>query len=480
MLFIELRFLFFFLAVFGVYWNLPWHRARKAWLLLASYGFYAAWDWRFLGLILTSTVIDWFAGKGVAASQDPGRRRAWLLLSLSANLGILGFFKYYNFFVDSAASLLAAIGLPAGEWTLSIILPVGISFYTLQTLSYTLDIYRGKLKPSDSPLDLALFVAFFPQLVAGPIVRAIQFLPQLESRRTFRDHVAARAALAVFLTGFVKKTCVSDSIAPYVDQVFSNPLAFDSASAWLAAALFHLQLYCDFSGYSDMAIGLAGLLGFQLPRNFDFPYFTRSVTQFWKHWHMTLGQWFANYLYFPLGGSRGSSLVTARNLSVVFLVSGLWHGASYTFLVWGLYHGAFLVLERVGFGAILKRAWTPLRHLYTLLVVNAGFVVFRADSLPQAGEMLGALVGFGAGDGIAHHVGILLRPDIVVVLCLAAISSVPVFPALGQALERSFAFLQRGAWVREFVAPLSLIALFVLVGMRLASSTHNPFIYFRF
>ncbi|MFG0318333.1 MAG: MBOAT family O-acyltransferase, partial [Planctomycetota bacterium JB042] len=374
----------------------------KLLLLVASYAFYAGWDWRFLSLIVASTVVDFAVGARLGRTEGTRARRALLALSLAVNLGLLGFFKYFNFFVDSGAAFLSWLGLEASPSTLSIVLPVGISFYTFQTLSYTIDVYRRNLEPVRSPLDFALFVAFVPQLVAGPIVRAAHFLPQLTSPRRFAD-VDVRACLTLFLFGFVKKACVADHFGMVVDRVFEDPAAFAAGAKWLALSLYTAQIYCDFSGYSDMAIATAGLLGYRLALNFDFPYLATSVTRFWRRWHISLSSWFRDYLYIPLGGNRVSTVRTGVNLVIVFFLCGLWHGASWTFVVWGLFHGGFLVVERFvarrreGGGTATggRGAWIGLP--YTLLVAMIAWVFFRSPDLPAAVAYLEGLLGRDGG-----------------------------------------------------------------------------------
>jgi len=385
MLFVELRFLPFFAVVLAVHWALRGHSARKLWLLAASYVFYGAWDARFLGLIVASTVLDGFVGARIHAAR--GRRhtqRLWLLLSLAGNLGVLGFYKYWDFFAESAAHFSAQLGLPIALPVLNLILPVGISFYTFQTLSYSLDIYRGELAPARSPLDLALFVAFFPQLVAGPIVLAREFLPQLYEDRRFARDVHVRRALVLFFFGFVKKSCVADQVAPLADAVFAAPGGVSTADAWVGLLAFVVQIYGDFSGYSDMAIACALLLGYRLPQNFAHPYLSRSVGEFWTRWHITLGRWFRDYLYIPLGGNRGSALRTRANLMLTMAVSGLWHGANWTMVVWGLFHGLFLVLERSPVLGWITRLPAALGAVYATGVWALSMAWFRATDAGAA------------------------------------------------------------------------------------------------
>ncbi|MEZ5978806.1 MAG: MBOAT family O-acyltransferase [Planctomycetota bacterium] len=393
MLFGELRFLLFFLGVLAVHWALPRNSWRKYWLLFTSYVFYGAWDWRFLALIGGSTLVDYFCGLALGRADGRGLRRLILLLSLVVNLGALAVFKYYDFFAESLNALLQRFGVDAGMHTLGLVLPVGISFYTFQTLSYTISVFRRESEVCRDLRDFALYVAFFPQLVAGPIVRSSDFLPQLESTRGVLDP-KYRPLLFLFLAGFVKKYCIADNLAPFVDPVFADPAQHGAATLWTSAAAYYTQIYCDFSGYSDMAIATAGMLGYRLPLNFAFPMLATSVTSAWRRWHISLSSWFRDYLYIPLGGNRRGALRTSVNLWIVFLLCGLWHGANWTFIVWGAIHGLFLVIERT----TPARRWfeaSPLGLIPTQLVFMLAFVVFRASDLPTAGAFLGGLFGSG-------------------------------------------------------------------------------------
>jgi alginate O-acetyltransferase complex protein AlgI len=349
MIFTEFRFFLFFGVVFAIYWALRHNSWRKVWILACSYLFYGAWDWRFLSLIIASTLVDFGVGLKLGnpenSPEHSQNRRGWLMLSLLANLGTLAFFKYANFFADSAVGFFGWVGLPVNSVTLNILLPVGISFYTFQTLSYSLDVYAGRLAPQRSLLDFATFVTFFPQLVAGPIVRASDFLPQLETARSF-SQVNIRACLILFMVGFFKKSCVSDNLAPIVDRYFAAPDTYNALSSWMGVLSYTLQIYCDFSGYTDMAIACAGLLGYELCVNFNFPYFASSITDFWRRWHISLSTWLKDYLYIPLGGSRGGKLFTYRNLMLTMLLGGLWHGAAWTFVIWGGLHGGALIVHK--------------------------------------------------------------------------------------------------------------------------------------
>lgn len=338
------EFVFFFLAAFYGYWLLSrWRAARLGWLLAGSCLFYMSWNAKFIALIAFSSVLDWVCGARIAASDSPRARKAWLSLSLAGNLGLLGFFKYFNFFAENVAAACSRLGLETlAEFTpWEIVLPAGISFYTFQTLSYTIDIYRGQLRPARSFLDFALFVSFFPQLVAGPIVRAADFLPQLDERPRFDD---ARVSGGVFLMlcGLAKKVLLADTIGlELVDPVFDAPLEHGAVGVLLGvwAALF--QFYLDFSAYSDIAIGAAACLGFTLPQNFDRPFLAQSISEFWRRWHISLSTWFRDYVFVPLGGRGGGQLAFFRKLMLTMFLTGLWHGAGWNYVLWGVMHGVF-------------------------------------------------------------------------------------------------------------------------------------------
>ena len=393
-----------------MYWNLRANPPRKLWLLACSYFFYGCWNWKFLFLIAFSTTVDFFVGRALERATDPRARRGWLLLSLCVNLGLLGAFKYYNFFIRSAQDFLSALGLHPHLGTLAFILPVGISFFTFQSLSYTIDVYRRHLRAVRHFTDLALAVSFFPQLVAGPITRAADFLPQLDNARRFEE-VDVRACLVLFLSGFIKKACISDAVAPVVDQFFAAPGNYGLLSAWLGVLLYAVQIYCDFSGYTDMALACAGLLGYRLAWNFDFPYLSPDISQFWRRWHMSLSSWLRDYLYIPLGGNRGGRWFIARNLLLTMLLGGLWHGAAWHFVFWGGLHGLALVVHREWSGHWRGRgdgettaqpgpptAWrTAAGTCLTFYWVCVCWVFFRAPDLPAAWAVLRPFVFWHAG-----------------------------------------------------------------------------------
>ncbi len=459
MIFTEPRFLAFFAVVWLLNWATPWHWARKVLLLVASYTFYAAWDWRFLSLMLASTVVDYVAARGMGTKVEGervGRRRAFMALSLVSNLGMLGVFKYFDFFSESTRYLLSEAGLTVSRLTLDVTLPVGISFYTFQTLSYSIDVYRGRLEPKRSFLDVAVFVAFFPQLVAGPIVRARDFFFQLEAPRHF-GKVQVRRALALFLVGFIKKACVADNVAKMVDAYYAAPNLYDAKSAWLATIGYSIQIYCDFSGYSDMAIATAALLGYNLCRNFAHPYLSTDIQDFWRRWHISLSSWLRDYLYISLGGNRGSTLFRYRNLMLTMLLGGLWHGASWNFVVWGGLHGFALIFHQVWakrFQVLPRRSW-PYRALSLLLTyywVCLAWIFFRAQDWSTAFVAARSWVTFHspgktsfnaswlvifAGLGLAHVAAYLLRDR----KWLDAVPDWVFAPAYGVAWAAALAFI---------------------------------------
>ncbi len=467
MLFTEFRFFAFFALTFLVHWMLRGNGPRKRWLLVCSYAFYSAWDWRFLSLILISTVVDFTAGMMLGRERAPGGRRTWLTASLITNLGLLGIFKYFNFFIESGAGLFDLLGLDFPARTMSIVLPVGISFYTFQTLSYTIDIYRGNLKPIRSFLDFALFVGFFPQLVAGPIVRAVEFLPQLETKRVLAS-VNFRACFTLFVIGFVKKACISDNLAPIVDRYFADPAAFDVGSAWVAGFYYFVQFYCDFSGYSDMAIASAGMLGYKLPLNFNFPFFARNIGEFWHRWHITLSFWLRDYLYIPTGGNKGSKLFHYRNLMISFVLCGLWHGAGWNYVLFGFIHG-IAVLVRVEWNRhlgemALSKVFGALGAVLTFCFISGSLIVFRPNGVEPTLTALRAYFLFSAeGDGVLAASFLWVFPSLVAVHWVAYKRWLsPYWRALPN-------------WLACF-----LLGAGFALALQFAAKDYQPFLYFQF
>lgn len=462
LVFTSLAFALFFPLVLAVHWGLQNAEWRKGWLLFVSYAFYAAWDWRFLSLILLSTAVDYVCGLRMAATEDTSSRRRWLILSLVVNLGLLAFFKYANWLVDSAVELAHFCGWPANERTFAIVLPVGISFYTFQTLSYTIDVHRGRLQPTSRPLDFALFVAFFPQLVAGPIVRAAEFLPQLAEPRRW-SRVDVRACLVLFLVGYVQKRCIADNVAYYVDQVFYEPALYSASAMSLAVLLFSIQIYGDFAGYSNMAIACGGLLGYRLPLNFDFPYLATNVADFWRRWHITLSSWLRDYLYVPLGGNRHGTAATIRNLAIVMLLGGLWHGAGTNFLLWGGLHGVALgtcLWWTRGNRSMPRLVGPPLTFVWVSLL----WIPFRAYTLPEAWLVAKSILS-GTSPGAETFAG-----------------SLWLLPMLLASFYVAWARLPVSKWVHGIPNWAFASAMGVGWGIAVAFSHRgvDPFVYFQF
>ena len=406
MLFNSIEFLLFLPTIFILYWfvfnkNLKYQNTL---ILVSSYVFYGWWDYRFLSLIFLSTIVDYVIGLSISNQSSKKKQKLLLWGSVLFNLSVLGFFKYYNFFVDSWVELFSSLGYEIKSiWTLNFILPVGISFYTFQTMSYTIDIYRKKLEPTKDFISFASFVSFFPQLVAGPIERASNLLPQILKKREFQyDQVIQ--GLKLILWGLFKKVVIADSLAPIVDDIFSNYQDFGGGTLWLGAIYFSFQIYCDFSGYSDIAIGTSKLLGFELMSNFKFPYFSRNIGEFWRKWHISLSTWFRDYLYIPLGGSQEGKWKSIRNIFIIFLVSGFWHGANWSFIFWGLFHSilflpTFMFNKNRNYTSSIIAANTLLPSLKefisvgtTFLLVTIGWVFFRSESIGDSFSYLTSMI----------------------------------------------------------------------------------------
>lgn len=394
MLFNSLDFFMFFAVVYAGYLVLP-HRSQNLLLLAASYFFYGCWDYRFLSLIALSTTVDYVVAQRIHKSNDPRNRKRLLLVSLATGLGILGFFKYFNFFVGSAESLLQSVGLDPTSWRLNIVLPVGISFYTFQSMSYTIDVYRRQLVPACNYFDYALYVSLFTQLVAGPIERATQLLPQVLNKRTV-TWPNLRVGAWLFVWGLFKKLVIADNLAVVVDQVFAGDVAWNAGTVLLGIYAFAWQIYCDFSAYSDMARGLGFFMGFDIMINFRNPYFALNPSDFWRRWHISLSTWLRDYLYIPLGGNRRGVRRTYLNLLLTMVLGGLWHGAAWTFVMWGIFHGGMLALHRWlagenNIGARGSRLGTGVRIIAMFHAVCLGWLLFRAESMTDVVAMLGAL-----------------------------------------------------------------------------------------
>lgn len=468
MIFTELKFFWFFAVAFCVYWRIATNTHRKRWLLLCSYYFYASWDYRFLSLLLISTLVDYASALNIRASESPRTRLAWVSISIATNLTILGFFKYFNFFIESAVLFSEALGFPFSASTLSILLPVGISFYTFQSMSYTIDVFRKQIEAVDIFLDFAVYVSFFPQLVAGPIVRSTIFLPQLQTARRWAM-VPVRDCLTLFLIGYFKKTCVSDNIAPVADYVFQDPTRCDWLSNWIGMLFYTVQVYCDFSGYTDMALASAGLLGYELQMNFNFPYFSTSITDFWRRWHMSFSTWLRDYVYIPLGGNRQGRPRAYRNLMITMLLGGLWHGAAWGFVLWGGIHGVALIVHhqwarRVPASFREARAWAFLSLVLTFLFVAFSRIIFRAEDMDRALAMFRAVCFFeSSGPRMVDARSLLILPPLLGLHYLSYRRAlVPFWERLP---DSAFAAIYGILW--------ALALLFTPMNVR-------PFIYFQF
>ena len=408
MIFNSIEFLLFLPLVFVLYWfffkeNL---RIQNILIIIASYTFYGWWDWRFLSLIAISSAVDFMIGRRMSLGDDKVQKKLLLIISIMVNLGILGFFKYYNFFVDSFIDSFRVFSIELHPRTLNIILPVGISFYTFQTLSYTIDIYREKIKPSTDPAAFFAFVSFFPQLVAGPIERAANLLPQFEKVRSF-DYELAKDGLKQILWGFFKKLMIADVCAGYVDHIFGHYEEVNASMLFLGAFYFAFQIYGDFSGYSDIAIGTAKLFGFKLMRNFATPYFSRDIAEFWRRWHISLSTWFKDYVFIPLGGSYGTKTQRIRNILVTFTVSGFWHGANWTFIGWGALNGLYYIplmllnrhkkerSEMVAEGKLIPSFVEMWQMLNTFMITLVAWVFFRSETIGDAIAYLSKMFSMG-------------------------------------------------------------------------------------
>jgi D-alanyl-lipoteichoic acid acyltransferase DltB (MBOAT superfamily) len=462
MLFHTPQFFAFFLIVLALLYGLP--RPARRWILLAaSYFFYMCWNAKFVLLILVLTAVDYTAAMWMRRLATGPKRKAALVVSLAANLGFLGFFKYYNFL---ATNLAWAMARPFDAFALHIVLPMGISFHTFQSMSYVIDVYRGEQEPISNVVDYALYIAFFPQLVAGPIVRARHFFADLYHWQAPDSHEILRGTLLVVF-GLLKKLAVADQFARLADAFFRDPAAHPGyLAAWSGVIAFSIQIFFDFSGYTDMAIGLAQILGFHFPENFRRPYLARSITEFWRRWHISLSTWLRDYLYIPLGGNRRGQWLTYRNLLLTMLLGGLWHGASWNFVVWGGYHGALLAVERLC-GVRERRRWSlvdPLRAAFTLALASIGWIFFRAQTLPDSLYILRRLFTGPHGHIVWFHWQLWF---VLAALVLAV-------------LEESFGWFERlpdaPAWVYASAIALCLFCL-ELIGF---TGRAVPFVYFQF
>ena len=478
MLFNTIDFAIFLPIVFLCYWFLFKNslKGQNAFLVVASYFFYGWWDWRFLALIAFSSVVDYLIGIQLGKENQLKNRRLLLFTSIVVNLGFLGFFKYYNFFVDNFVAAFKFLGHDISGGHLEIILPVGISFYTFQTLSYSIDVYRKKLEPTTDIVSFFAFVSFFPQLVAGPIERASNLLPQFQKARVFVYEKASNGMRQV-LWGLFKKMVIADNCAQYVNMVYAEHEAYGASSLLLAAILFAFQIYCDFSGYSDIAIGTSRLFGFDLKKNFAFPYFSRDIAEFWRRWHISLSTWFRDYLYIPLGGSRNGRIGTVVNIFIIFIVSGFWHGDKWTFIIWGALNALYFVplyifnLNRKNLGDISENRLFVLPKEAIQIVLTFGLTViawifFRSSSVEQAFSFIKGL----------FQKSILTVPEMLPVFTLALLALFIILEWLGRHHEYGIEKL-----VSKYKTPVRwtfYISLAFIISI--FSAREQVFIYFQF
>jgi len=472
MLFNTWEFALFFGIVFAAY-HLMAKRSQNLLLLGASYFFYGWWDWRFCSLLALSTVVDYTVAR-LMVNHTGRKRKALLLVSVITNLSILGFFKYFNFFMDSTANMLSSVGFNPDLPTLYIILPVGISFYTFQTMAYTIDVYRGKLKPCRDPIVFGVYVSYFPQLVAGPIERAQNLLPQFAAvRRVTADHLSSGTIL--ILIGLLRKVVIADGVAPMVNSAFGDPTGATSLELTRAVLCFSLQIYGDFAGYSDMARGVSRLLGIELMENFQQPYFATSITSFWRRWHVSLSTWLRDYLYIPLGGNRGPKWFVYRNLLLTMLLGGLWHGAAWTFVIWGAIHGLALAVHKLYLGDRKPDDTINMRNplslikagtcwAVTMFVVALAWVFFRAQSFESAIQVISGIFAFrGSVDAYS------LRVPVFMVLLILLID-------IPQAIKADHTVVLRWPVLARGVTYAAMMIVLAVYG----NSNDVPFIYFQF
>jgi len=478
MLFNSISFAIFLPVVFILYWfaanrSIKWQNIL---LLVSSYYFYSCWDYRFLFLLIFSTLLDYYTGIKMHEATSEKKKKFWFWLSISVNLGFLGVFKYYNFFVESFANGLSQFGIEEHYSTLQIILPVGISFYTFHGLSYVIDIYKGRIKPERNFIDYAVFVSFFPLLVAGPIERATHLLPQLQRKREFNS-AKAIDGLRQILWGLFKKLVIADNCAEYANMVFSNSDGLSGSTHIIGALFFTFQIYGDFSGYSDIALGTARLFGIDLLRNFAFPFFSRDTAEFWRRWHISLSSWFKDYLYIPLGGSKGGVWMKIRNTLIIFLVSGLWHGANWTYIIWGLLNAIYIIpsivfntnrhnMEIAAKGRLFATPREIFHILTTFSLTAFAFIIFRANTIADAVSYIAKIFSvslFNKPEGIRNEVVWLLIVFIII-------------EWLGR--ENQYALEKLGSRWPKLVR-LSFYYLILLIIFMYAGSSQQ-FIYFQF
>ena len=479
MLFNSFSFAIFLPVVFFLYWfvtkkNL---KLQNYLLLVSSYYFYACWDWRFLFLLIFSTLLDYYTGIKMENSSTKKEKTFWFWLSISINIGFLGVFKYFNFFADSFADMLSVFGMQVNPWSLNVILPVGISFYTFHGLSYVIDIYKSRIKAERNFIEYSVFVSFFPLLVAGPIERATHLLPQIKVKRVF-DYSKAVDGLRQILWGLFKKVVIADQCSDYANMIFNNSGEYSGSTLVLGAIFFAFQIYGDFSGYSDIAIGTAKLFGIDLLRNFAFPYFSRDIAEFWRRWHISLSTWFRDYLYIPLGGSKGGTYMKVRNTFIIFLVSGFWHGANWTFIVWGLLNALFIIpsivyntnrnnLDVVAQGKMMPNFRELISMIITFGLACFAWIFFRAENLHHALSYV----------SVIFSSSIFTLPEIFPIKIIALIFFFLIIEWIGREGHYGLHFAKNIKMNAVRISFYILIAMSILL---FGNFTENQFIYFQF
>ncbi len=479
MLFNSFSFLIFFPIVVLLYFIVP-KKVRYIWLLIASYYFYMSWNPKYIVLILISTIITWVSGLLLEKFESVACRKWVVATSFATNLGILFFFKYFDFAINNVNKVLGRVGVELIENPFDILLPVGISFYTFQALSYTVDVYRGQVKAQKNPLRYALFVSFFPQLVAGPIERSKNLLTQIEDIDTKSkwDFDRAVSGLILMCWGLFQKMVIADRLKLFADRVFANIHAFGTIELILAAVAFALQIYCDFSGYSTIALGAAKVMGFDLMENFKVPYFATGIQDFWRRWHISLSSFFRDYVYIPLGGNRKGKFNTYKNLFIVWLLTGLWHGASWNFVLWGLFFFVFLVIEKIGLLKLLEKIPAFFSHAYLLIVVFFGWILFRFSDFRYIPVVIKGLFGLNGNAFMDFETKTLLIGNIIFIL-VALFSVTPIVKRFSIACQNS----EKGSFpsvlykILSVVLPLGILFLSTLA---LVGDSYNPFLYFQF
>ena len=482
MLFNTLNYAIFLPIVFIMYWFVmnKSYKLQNILLLVSSYFFYACWDWRFLFLLVFSTLLDYYTGLKMSSSENQKMKKFWFWLSVSINLGFLGVFKYYNFFSSSFASAISHFGLHVDPWTLKVILPVGISFYTFHGLSYVIDIYKGRIPAEKNFIDYSVFVSFFPLLVAGPIERATHLLPQIQRKRSF-DYQRAVDGLKQILWGLFKKVVIADNCAYYANIIFNNSTHYSGSTLVLGALFFTFQIYGDFSGYSDIALGTARLFGIDLLRNFAFPYFSRDIAEFWRRWHISLSSWFRDYLYIPLGGSKGGTWMKVRNTFIIFIVSGFWHGANWTFIIWGLLNAIYIMpsiifnthrnnLDIVARGKRLPSIRDFIQIVITFSLTVFAWVFFRSNTVGQAFGYIRKIFSSSLFTIPVFKKGTLCIPTLLLVVFFMFIE----WSGREQQYAIEKLFYSKPLWYRWAFYYFLIVLIFLFAG------SNQQFIYFQF